>query len=112
MLRSIAMAVVDTAPGPAGRRISLIDGYTVGPAVPFDTVAEIDALCAQLAEGPDLTAVRDHPVHIIGLSTAGRVPKFAATAVACGLHSVGSFRLFGDGQDRGPHRLRLSTARV
>ena len=43
-----------------------------------------------------------------------RVPKFAATPVACRVHSVLSFRLFVDGQDRGPspstaqHRSRLA----
>jgi GAF domain-containing protein len=96
MLRTICAAAVRNIPGASWAGISLINGHTVRPVIPTGDVAEeLDEAQTELAEGPALSAIREHhTIHIADLANETRWPGFAATAIELGVRSMLSFRLF------------------
>lgn len=95
-LRSIVHAAADIVPGARWAGISLIEGRKVVSQMPTNPiVAELDQLQSELAEGPCVTALRDHhTVHIDDMDTETRWPAFAREAQQREMRSMLAFQLF------------------
>ncbi|HEY3482421.1 MAG TPA: GAF and ANTAR domain-containing protein [Streptomyces sp.] len=98
VLALIVAGAVQTVPGAQHAGVLLLgrDGTVTSHAPSSDMVARIDQLQAGYQEGPCVTALWDqHTVLVDDLAAeAVRWPKFAREAVAAGVASSLSFRLF------------------
>jgi GAF domain-containing protein len=97
-LRAIVHGALDLVPGTKWAGICLIQGKRVTvEASSHDLVVELDQLQSDFGDGPCLSAIRQQrTVRVTDLTKPGQPwPRFAATAVERGVHSMMSLRLFG-----------------
>ena len=95
-LRAIVTAALTHVPGAEHAGISLVERgkvHTVAPTA--DVVSEIDEVQYRLKEGPCVDAIAEHRTYRTGdLARETRWPVFGPAAVARGVRSMLSYRLF------------------
>lgn len=102
MLQAIVNGVLVAVPSVVGASITMMDkkGTVTTHAPSNETVAEIDRLQTELREGPCIDALDDthaDTTNAPDLAADAPWPRFAAGALASGVHAVLSFRLTGNG---------------
>ncbi|TPG28112.1 GAF and ANTAR domain-containing protein [Mycolicibacterium hodleri] len=97
-LSSIVASAVGLVPGARWAGVSVItDGAIEVAASTHSLVAELDEIQVAVGEGPWTSALRQHrSVHVADMATDTRWPRFASAAVARGVGSSLSFRLFAE----------------
>jgi GAF domain-containing protein len=102
-LATVTAAAVQLIDGVDSADVLLItDGEFRSAAATSDVAPLIDQAQKRTGEGPCLDAAgADWIVRSSDLKAESRWPRFAAEAVAAGVHSVLSFQLFTHGDDRG-----------
>ncbi|HEY7593437.1 MAG TPA: ANTAR domain-containing protein [Actinophytocola sp.] len=115
-LEATLRAIIDTAlthiPGVEHAGISLVEGGRPRTKTPSaDVVAEIDEVQYRLKEGPCVDAITDHCTYRTGdLAKESRWPAFGPAAVAHGVRSMLSYRLFTSETTMGALNLYSSQA--
>jgi len=111
-LTSIVEGAVRLVPGARWAGISEIRGTIIEARVPSDPiVAKLDALQAELGEGPCMSALREHHTVLIDdMAAESRFPRFAAAALNLGVGSMLSFQLFVRNENFGALNLYASKA--
>jgi hypothetical protein len=96
ILESVTSHVVELIDGVDFADVLLVNGDGYQSAAPTEPLAkELDAIQMQLREGPCLrAAVDDATVVCPDLTAEPRFPRFAASAVEAGVHSMMSFQLY------------------
>ncbi|MCV7435070.1 GAF and ANTAR domain-containing protein [Mycolicibacterium bacteremicum] len=95
-LTMLVRGAVGIVPGTRWAGVSLLEGRKVEPRAPSDPlVATLDLLQTELDEGPCLSSLREHhTVLIADMAAETRWPRFTASALDLGVHSLLSFQLF------------------
>lgn len=95
-LTMLVRGAVGIVPGTRWAGVSLLEGRKVEPRAPSDPlVATLDLLQTELDEGPCLSSLRGHhTVLIADMAAETRWPRFTASALDLGVHSLLSFQLF------------------
>ena len=104
MLGDLVTAAVAQIPGADEGSISVVRARrdVVSQSPSGDLPERVDALQAEVGEGPCLDAVfEDRVVHVPDLRTETRWPHFAARAAEAGAASMLSFRLWVEGDNLG-----------
>ena len=104
MLGDLVTAAVAQIPGADEGSISVVRARrdVVSQSPSSDLPERVDALQAEVGEGPCLDAVfEDRVVHVPDLRTETRWPHFAARAAEAGAASMLSFRLWVEGDNLG-----------
>ena len=104
MLGDLVTAAVAQIPGADEGSISVVRARrdVVSQSPSSDLPERVDALQAEVGEGPCLDAVfEDRVVHVPDLRTETRWPHFAALAAEAGAASMLSFRLWVEGDNLG-----------
>jgi transcriptional regulator with GAF, ATPase, and Fis domain len=102
-LATVTATAVELIDGVDSADVLIITDGEFRSAAPTSEVApQIDQAQERTGEGPCLDAITADPiVRSSDLAEEERWPRFAAEAVAAGVHSVLSFQLYTHGADRG-----------
>ncbi len=102
-LQEIAELACQTVQGCDYAGLSFIRGKDIEtPAQTDPIIADLDALQAEIGEGPSIDAIVEHETfYAEDLSGEDRWPTFARTAMEQGMRSLLSFRLFVEENELG-----------
>jgi GAF domain-containing protein len=102
-LRAIVEAATHVVPGTLWAGISLLQGHRLTSKAPtHPAVPQLDAIQAELGDGPCITALREHhTVHVPDMAAETRWPEFTRRAMEMGVRSLLSFQLFVENENLG-----------
>ena len=103
-LASVVASAIDLIPGVEEASISVVTGRkrVTSQAASSELPRRVDALQAEVGEGPCLSAVYEQQtVRVADMGTEARWPRFAQRALEAGAGAMLSFQLFVEGDNLG-----------